>query len=180
MTQLNEDVLNEQALSWSVDTDTLTEGFKPLTNLFMSSRPISQEDLSTALDAVQQALQTQEFTHSLSSLAEALREKNILPNEKSTENLITFLVDQATKRSPIPIPSKIVEQLAAAIETVAVNVANAPHHRCLVSPAGVASHVNATWSPTPDQRGACGVGHTVVLHPGKMDLAGECGHPSYL
>jgi len=108
--QLNENMPNEEALSWSVDTAALTEGFKPLTNLFMSSRPISQEDLSTALDAVQQALQTQEFTHSLSRLAEALRENNILPNEESTENLITFLVDQATKRSPIPVPGKIVEQ----------------------------------------------------------------------
>ncbi len=107
---LDSNILNETSWEWPGDTNTLLEGLKPLGNLLLSPGPVKQEDLSSAFDTLHKALQNQQFTHSISELADSLRQSNVLPNEQSTEDLIRFLVDQFIKRSPVSIPDKLVDQ----------------------------------------------------------------------
>ena len=102
--------LREIATGLSGDTLFLLESVKPLINLLTSPDSVSQQDLAHAIDTVYEALKVHRITPTVSEFGNLLREKNLLPNEQSTENLIRFLVDQILKRSPVPIPELFVSQ----------------------------------------------------------------------
>ncbi|MEM1152671.1 MAG: AarF/UbiB family protein [Pseudomonadota bacterium] len=82
----------------------------PLIELINRRRDVTEEELHVALDELFLALQEHPLNHQLRSLTTRMRSENLLPNEKSTENLIRFLVDQVTARSVVPIPPQLTDE----------------------------------------------------------------------
>src|SRR5699024_10406152 len=52
----------------------------------------------------------------LERLTRFLRERRVIPNEQSTENLLRFLADQAIARSPVDIPDMLGDEFWAFFE----------------------------------------------------------------
>jgi len=99
-----------RARHWTEDTVRVLESTAPLRRLLGSRDPVTAPELADSLDTLLRALKAHRLTPAVSELADFLRAKNVLPNERSTEHLIGFLVEQARKRSPVPIPEFLVSQ----------------------------------------------------------------------
>jgi len=99
-----------KALEWSSDTAFVLQSTGALRDLVRSRDPVGREEFGRALETILQAVKKHRVTPTLSGWAETLRQKNVLPNEQSTEHLIRFLVDQVRRRSPVPIPDVLVSQ----------------------------------------------------------------------
>ena len=100
----------DKAGSLKGDTAALLESLRPFVRILASPENLRQQELSQALDAIQGTLSSHRFTQAVSGLANSLRERNLLPNEQSTENLLHFVVDQILKRSPVHVPDGLVNQ----------------------------------------------------------------------
>ncbi len=103
---------------WALrSTGELTIGFArilkalgPLIDLLNSEEDISEAQLHVALDGLFEALAQHPLVGQLRVLTDRMREKRLLPNESSTEDLIRFLVDQVHKRSLINIPKEVSDE----------------------------------------------------------------------
>jgi ubiquinone biosynthesis protein len=82
----------------------------PFIELINRRANISEEELGRALDEIFAALNAHPVTLQLRSLTTRMRRGNLLPNEQSTEQLISFLVDQVTARSVVPIPKEVTDE----------------------------------------------------------------------
>jgi predicted unusual protein kinase regulating ubiquinone biosynthesis (AarF/ABC1/UbiB family) len=82
----------------------------PLTDLLNRRERISEEQLHEAINQLFASLVGHPLTGQLRGLTARMRAGNLLPNEQSTEELIRFLVDQATARSVITIPTEITDE----------------------------------------------------------------------
>jgi len=114
---INLPVLKERTTSllkgagdFALSTAKLPKAFIPLTQILVSQKEISQEELSVDLDILFAALYKHPLSYHSKSLTLYLRKYHLIPNEESTENLIRFLVKQIVSRSPVEIPDVIVDE----------------------------------------------------------------------
>ncbi|MFH2067462.1 MAG: AarF/ABC1/UbiB kinase family protein [Pseudomonadota bacterium] len=110
-------VLKEKTLKIILDTGTFTKQtillsrtFFPLTRLLASDEDITQEHLSCVLDDIFEQLYQHPLIHQSRKLTQYLRRNNLIPNEKTTEKLIQYVIDQVLLRSPINIPEVVVQE----------------------------------------------------------------------
>jgi len=89
---------------------TVTRAFFPFIGLLAGREPVTVEQLSTVLDKLFETLYHHPLTRHSKSLTRFLRDKKILPNEQSTENLIRYVVDQVLLRSPVKVPEIVVNE----------------------------------------------------------------------
>ena len=89
---------------------TIVAAFMPLLRLVAQPAHIGQAELGRELDRIFAALYEHPLTEQTRRLTRYLRERDVLPNEGSTENLIRYVVNQAVARSPMPVPQKIVDE----------------------------------------------------------------------
>ncbi len=82
----------------------------PITALLNRRERISERELHEAINQLFASLAGHPLTGQLRGLTARMRAGNLLPNEQSTEELIRFLVDQATARSVITIPTEITDE----------------------------------------------------------------------
>jgi ubiquinone biosynthesis protein len=91
-------------------TTRIVAAFMPLTRLMAQPAHISEAQFGAELDRIFTALYQHPLTAQTRRFTSYLRERNLLPNEGSTENLIRYVLDEVVARSPIPVPQKIVDE----------------------------------------------------------------------
>ncbi|MBF7729404.1 AarF/UbiB family protein [Pseudomonas sp. N040] len=82
----------------------------PLIDLLNAEEEVTEPQLHQALDGLFEAIAQHPLVGQLRILTERMRERRLLPNESSTEDLIRFLVDQVHKRSLINIPKEVSDE----------------------------------------------------------------------
>lgn len=82
----------------------------PLTRLMAQPAHIGVDEFGRELDRIFAVLYQHPLTEQTRRFTRYLRERNMLPNEGSTENLIRYVVNETVARSPIPVPQKIVDE----------------------------------------------------------------------
>jgi ubiquinone biosynthesis protein len=110
-------MLREKTVKLFSDTKALTQHtillsrtFFPLTRMLASDEDITPEQLSDVLDDIFDQLYEHPLIHQSRKLTQYLRQNNLIPNEKTTEKLIQYVVDQVLLRSPINIPEVVVQE----------------------------------------------------------------------
>ncbi len=91
-------------------TIQISRGALPLVSLLSHDRDIHRDELSTAIDELFEALYGHPLTQTTQKLTEFMRQRHLIPNEQSTENLIRFVVDQIVARSPVDIPEPVLNE----------------------------------------------------------------------
>jgi len=82
----------------------------PLIRLLAGRENVTVEQLSRVLDQIFAALYEHPLTRHSKSITRFLRRKNVIPNEKSTEKLIRYVIEQVLLRSPIKVPEVVVKE----------------------------------------------------------------------
>ncbi len=82
----------------------------PMTRLLARESPVGVAEFSAEVDRIFELLYRHPVTAQARRFTGYLREHNVLPNELSTESLIRYLLDEAVSRSPIPVPTKIIDE----------------------------------------------------------------------
>ena len=82
----------------------------PLIDLLNSENEITEPQLHSVLDGLFETIAAHPLVGQLRVLTERMRERRMLPNENTTEDLIRFLVDQVHKRSLINIPKEVSDE----------------------------------------------------------------------
>ena len=82
----------------------------PLARLLAGRENVSVDQLSGVLDNIFTALYDHPLTRHSKSITRFLRRKNVIPNEKSTEKLIRYVIEQILLRSPIKVPEVVVNE----------------------------------------------------------------------
>jgi len=88
----------------------VTRSFLPLAKLLANRHNVTVEQLSKIIDKIFDALYEHPITRHGKSITHFLRRKNVLPNEKSTEKLIRFVIEQILLRSPVQVPEIVVDE----------------------------------------------------------------------
>ncbi|MBN8509486.1 MAG: AarF/ABC1/UbiB kinase family protein, partial [Burkholderiales bacterium] len=88
----------------------IVAAFGPLTRLLAQPAHVGVDEFGRELDRLFELLYRHPLTEQTRRFTRYLRERNLLPNEGSTENLIRWVVDETVARSPIPVPPKIVDE----------------------------------------------------------------------
>jgi len=88
----------------------LPKAFVPIIRMLMSDRFVEAPELSAELDALFEDLYHHPLSSHSRSLTEFLRRSRFIPNEDSTENMISYLVKQAVLRSPVDIPEVVIDE----------------------------------------------------------------------
>lgn len=88
----------------------VSEAFLPITQLVSSQGQVESHQLTDVLDRFFDTLYDHPVTQQTRKLTTYLRNRQILPNEESTEHLIRYLVEQMTLRSPVPIPEVVIQE----------------------------------------------------------------------
>lgn len=88
----------------------VTRAFLPLAGLLADADPVTVPRLSAVLDGIFEALYRHPLTRHGKAITDYLRQRNLIPNEKSTETLIRYLVEQALVRSPVKVPAVVVNE----------------------------------------------------------------------
>ncbi len=110
-------MLGEKTIKLLSDTRTFTQQtillsrtFFPLTRLLASDEEITLEELSCVLDDIFEQLYQHPLIHQSRKLTQYLRQNNLIPNEKTTEKLIQYVIDQVLLRSPINVPEVVIQE----------------------------------------------------------------------
>jgi len=96
--------------SITVSTYQVSRGLLPLGRLLASGQDITQPQLADAIDKLFEKLYEHPLVAQSSRITERLRARGLIPNEKSTENLIRYVVDQSLQRAPVPVPDALVQE----------------------------------------------------------------------
>jgi ubiquinone biosynthesis protein len=88
----------------------VTRAFFPFLGLLANREPVTVEQLGVVFDKLFETLYQHPLTRHSKTLTRFLRNKNILPNDQSTENLIRYVVDQILLRSPVKVPEMVVNE----------------------------------------------------------------------
>ena len=88
----------------------VTKTFLPLVGFLAGRKNVTVEQLAAVLDKIFAALYEHPLTRHSKSITGFLRRKNVLPNEKSTEKLIRYVVEQILLRSPVKVPEVVVNE----------------------------------------------------------------------
>ncbi len=82
----------------------------PMLRLLAGRNNVTVEELSRVLDGIFEALYAHPLTRHSKSITRFLRRKNVIPNEKSTEKLIRYVIEQLLLRSPVKVPEVVVSE----------------------------------------------------------------------
>ncbi len=96
--------------AFTTSTYRLTKGFAPLVKLLASEPDVTRDELTHAIDKAFEGLYQHPLLRQTEKLTSYLRTRHLIPNEQSTEDLIRFLVEQVTARSPVPVPEALVQE----------------------------------------------------------------------
>ena len=96
--------------AFTTSTYRLTKGFAPLVKLLASEPDVTRDELTYAVDKAFEGLYQHPLLRQTEKLTSYLRMRQLIPNEQSTEDLIRFLVEQVTARSPVPVPEALVQE----------------------------------------------------------------------
>lgn len=91
-------------------TVAISRGLVPMVQLVAHERDITRDELRLAIDSAFAPLYEHPLTNTLESLTKVLRDRRMIPNEQSTENLIRFLIDQLVARSPVEVPDMLLRE----------------------------------------------------------------------
>ena len=103
-------LLLKETGSFTYHSFNVTRAFLPLTRLLASDEDITVEQLSGILDKIFASLYLHPVTRHSRSVTKFLRDKNVIPNEHTTEKLIRYVVEQVILRSPVQVPEVIVNE----------------------------------------------------------------------
>jgi predicted unusual protein kinase regulating ubiquinone biosynthesis (AarF/ABC1/UbiB family) len=103
-------LLLKEAGLYTYHSFNVTRALLPIARLLATKDNVTVEQLSETIDGVFGALYQHPLTKQSRAITRFLRKKNILPNEKSTEKLIRFVVEQILLRSPVKVPEAIVNE----------------------------------------------------------------------
>lgn len=95
---------------YSISTYKLTRGFGTLVKLVASEDDITRGELSGAIDHAVEGFYRHPLMKGTGKLTGYLRDRGLIPNEQSTEELIRYLVDQVLSRSPVQVPPVLVDE----------------------------------------------------------------------
>ena len=96
--------------SLTYQTWQVSRSFAPLVKLLASEKDITREDLGRTIDTVFDGLYAHPITRSAEAITGYLRERRLIPDEQSTEDLMRFVIDQLVQRSPVPVPEALVQE----------------------------------------------------------------------
>jgi ubiquinone biosynthesis protein len=96
--------------SLTVSTYRLTQSLSPLLKQLGTDRDTTREELSASIDVIFDALYRHPLLRSTEKITSYLRQRRLIPNEESTEELIRFVVAQGVARSPVQVPDTIVNE----------------------------------------------------------------------
>jgi len=96
--------------SYTYHSFNVTRTFLPLAKLLANRDNITVEQLSAIIDKIFEALYQHPITRHGKSITKFLRKKNVIPNEKSTEKLIRYVIEQIILRSPVQVPAVVVNE----------------------------------------------------------------------
>ena len=96
--------------SYTYHSFNVTRATLPLIRAMSSDAPVTVEELDKVLDQLFDAFYLHPFTRHSRTVTRYMRRTNLLPNEKTTEKLIRYVVDQITQRSPIEVPEIIINE----------------------------------------------------------------------
>ncbi len=102
-------ILKETGL-YTFHSFNVTKAIMPFAKLLAGRKNVTVEQLSAVLDKIFTALYEHPLTRHSKSITKFLRRKNILPNEKSTDKLIRYVVEQILLRSPVKVPEVVVNE----------------------------------------------------------------------
>ncbi len=88
----------------------LPKAFVPIIRMLMTERFIEAPELAEELDSLFEELYHHPLSSHSRSLTDFLRRSRFIPNEDSTENMISYLVKQAVLRSPVDIPEVVIDE----------------------------------------------------------------------
>ncbi|HSW13328.1 MAG TPA: AarF/ABC1/UbiB kinase family protein [Solimonas sp.] len=91
-------------------TYRLSKGFVPLVKLLAAEPDITRDELTYVIDKAFEGLYQHPLLRQSERLTSYLRRRHLIPNEQSTEELIRFVVEQITARSPVPVPDALVQE----------------------------------------------------------------------
>ncbi len=94
----------------ALQTWRVLRGIRPLLKLLGSEDDIGAAELGRAVDALFQQLYAHPLTQHSGRVTGYLRQRRLIPNEQSTEDLIRFVLDQVVQRSPVPIPDALINE----------------------------------------------------------------------
>jgi predicted unusual protein kinase regulating ubiquinone biosynthesis (AarF/ABC1/UbiB family) len=95
---------------FTVSTVRVTQGFRPLFKLLSGDADVTRDELSVSIDAAFEGLYRHPLLRSTERITSYLRQRRIIPNEQSTEDLIRFVIEQGVARSPVQVPDAIVNE----------------------------------------------------------------------
>lgn len=95
---------------YALQTWRVTRAIRPLLNLIGSDEDVTQAQLHDAIEKLFAQLYKHPLVGQSTQLTGFLRERRMIPNEQSTEELIRFVVDQVIQRSPVGIPDALVNE----------------------------------------------------------------------
>lgn len=95
---------------FATSTVKISQAFWPLTKMLSQEEDLTQEELSYTIDTIFNTLYEHPVTLTGQKLTQYLRQSNMLPNEKTTEGLIRFVVEQSILRSPVPVPEVVINE----------------------------------------------------------------------
>ena len=96
--------------SYTYHSFNVTRATLPLIRAMSSDAPVTVEELDKVLDQLFDAFYLHPLTRHSRTVTRYMRRTNLLPNEKTTEKLIRYVVDQITQRSPIEVPEIIINE----------------------------------------------------------------------
>lgn len=94
----------------TTSTYRLSKGFVPLVKLLAAEPDVTREELTAVIDKAFEGLYQHPLLRQTEKLTTYLRKRHLIPNEQSTEELIRFMVEQITARSPMPVPEALVQE----------------------------------------------------------------------
>jgi ubiquinone biosynthesis protein len=94
----------------TASTYRATRGFGPLLKTLSHDQDVTRDELAASIDKAFEALYQHPLLRSTEKLTRYLRRRKLIPNEQSTEELIRFVVEQITARSPVPVPQPLVDE----------------------------------------------------------------------
>jgi ubiquinone biosynthesis protein len=94
----------------TVSTYRATRGFGPLLRTLSHDQDVTREELGASIDKAFEALYQHPLLRSTEKLTRYLRRRKLIPNEQSTEELIRFVIEQLTARSPVPVPQPLIDE----------------------------------------------------------------------
>lgn len=88
----------------------IVKALGPLVELLNAETDITEPQLHEVINDLFEAIGDHPLVGQLRALTERMRERNLLPNEHTTEDLMHFLVEQVHKRSLITIPKEVSDE----------------------------------------------------------------------